>query len=148
LNVLTSVTGADAVTAAEIPRSWYGQFDLVLEAVGGAQAESLQLAIELASGGGEVIVLGAFDAGYKLPVAARAAFGKELTLKGSFSYSATAGRRDMTIALDLLRRRQVIGTHLVEVVPSLIEFEAALAGMGRHDGRDPIKLVLCTESSS
>lgn len=148
MKMLKSMSGVDARVASEIPSSWANEFDVVVEAVGGAQAHTLELGIDLAARGGEVIVLGAFDAGYVLPLSARKAFAKELTLKGSFSYSTTGGRRDIAVALDLLQRRQVTGRHLIEVVSSLNEFDRALIEMGRHDRRGPIKLVMATESQS
>src|SRR5258706_3391364 len=148
MKMVRSMSGADARMASEIPPSWTNGFDVVVEAVGGAQAQTLELGIDLAARGGEVIVLGAFDPGYAPPLSARKAFAKELALKGSFSYSTTGGRRDIALALDLLHRRQVTGRHLTEVVPSLNDFDRALVEMGKRGGHGPIKLVMSTESQA
>jgi threonine dehydrogenase-like Zn-dependent dehydrogenase len=143
MEVVRSMSGADARIASEIPTSWMNEFDAVFETVGGNQAETMKLGVDLASRGGEVIVLGAFDAGYHLPFEARKAFAKELGVLGSYSYSTTEGLRDIDIALDLLRRRRVTGKHFTDVVESLRDFDKALSAIGHLGGRGgPIKLIM------
>jgi threonine dehydrogenase-like Zn-dependent dehydrogenase len=146
IKVAQSLGAADARISSEIPASWTSQFHAVFEAVGGIQPDTLEIGIDLASRGGNIIFLGAFDAGYYLPLQARKAFAKELGVLGSFSYSTTDGRRDIDIALDLLHRRLVTGRHFTEVVQSLNEFDRSLVAIGQLGVRGPIKLVMSTES--
>jgi (R,R)-butanediol dehydrogenase / meso-butanediol dehydrogenase / diacetyl reductase len=146
IQVAQSVGGAAARIASEVPASWMSAFHVVFEAVGGAQPVTMELGIDLAVRGGEIIVLGAFDAGYCLPLQARKAFAKELAVLGSFSYSTTEGRRDIDTALDLLRRRLVTGSHFTDVVQSLTEFDKALLAIAQPGARGPIKLVMSAET--
>jgi threonine dehydrogenase-like Zn-dependent dehydrogenase len=78
-----------------------GQFDVVIETVGG-RADTLTEAVSLVRPGGTVCMLGVFDA--PVPFPAFDCSMKEVRLVGSNCYSRVDARRDFDVALDLFAR--------------------------------------------
>jgi threonine dehydrogenase-like Zn-dependent dehydrogenase len=95
--------GADAVVPADLGTALDGlraeRPDVVVEAVGGA-AETFDLAVRAVVPGGEVMVLGLFDAPQTLD--ARRAVFRELRLSFPVTYGERDGVHDFAVALDAL----------------------------------------------
>jgi threonine dehydrogenase-like Zn-dependent dehydrogenase len=65
------------------------EFDVVFEAVGRSQAQTLEIAIEKTAPRGKVIVLGVFESGFMPSLEVRKAFIKETSIVGVNAYTPT-----------------------------------------------------------
>jgi len=99
--------------------------DLVFEAVGGADSETLQLAVDAVVPGGTITLLGAFAGDVHIPY--RKANRKEITLRWSNGYSTWNGAREFRLALDLLASGQVDSAGLITHRFPLCEIAEAFA---------------------
>ncbi|OGM26647.1 hypothetical protein A3D00_01065 [Candidatus Woesebacteria bacterium RIFCSPHIGHO2_02_FULL_38_9] len=103
-----------------------GSFDLVIEAVGRRNSETLNLAIELVRIKGKVIVLGVYPNGFLLHLNARSLFFKEINLVGSNSYACFKGKKEIKTALKLLNGSKIdFGSIITHTLP-LSKFKEGL----------------------
>jgi threonine dehydrogenase-like Zn-dependent dehydrogenase len=100
--------------------------DAVFESVGG-EAETVKQAVEAASYGGKIGIIGAFWG--DVAVAYRAANRKEIDLRWCNSYSTWQGEREYKIALDMVAEGRVqvepLITHRFPLTDILAGFQAA-----------------------
>lgn len=100
--------GADAVfnTAAGelLPQDRRNKFGLVIEAAGGRQSATLDLAISCAASSSTLLVFGVFEAGFCAPLPVRDLFSREIRMIGVNSFARTAERSDFGTALDFLEK--------------------------------------------
>jgi threonine dehydrogenase-like Zn-dependent dehydrogenase len=85
-----------------------GRYDVVIEAAGGI--EGLHDAIEACEPGATLVLLGVYDGGIPLPLAA---FTKELRVQSSLGYCSHAGGRDYSDAIARLARDPGIARGLI-----------------------------------
>lgn len=81
------------------------------EAAGGRQCDAPRLAITALAPGGRMVILGAHEGEVRLPY--REANRKEITLHFSNGYGSWDGRREISMALDLLSSGAVLAAPLV-----------------------------------
>jgi len=93
--------------------------------VGGADSETLQLAVDAVVPGGTITLLGAFAGDVHIPY--RKANRKEITLRWSNGYSTWNGAREFRLALDLLASGQVDSAGLITHRFPLCEIAEAFA---------------------
>jgi threonine dehydrogenase-like Zn-dependent dehydrogenase len=102
-------------------------YDVVIE-TGGSES-ALQRAVELATVGGTVVHLGAYDPAMAWPM--DAAFAKEVALRPSLGYCShrTRGRRDFAEAADMLAARaeltDILITHRFPIEDAVYAFRLA-----------------------
>ncbi|MGL5808405.1 MAG: alcohol dehydrogenase catalytic domain-containing protein [Nocardioides sp.] len=109
----------DAVTTA-VPAAFrspatlspHQTFDVVVDAGAGAESGPLDLAIQLVSDGGAVVVQNAYHPGVHLLTPLRSLFRRSIRLIGSFSY-CRRGSDDFKLALETL------GRHAAQIAPLL-----------------------------
>jgi threonine dehydrogenase-like Zn-dependent dehydrogenase len=118
-----------------------GAFDLVIEAVGGRQSDSLRGSIEVVAPGGTVGVLGAFDFGLSPTLPLRQAFYKEVRIVGSNSYSYWQGESEFGQAIRLIKDKQVDVEKIVSHIIPLNRYDIVL-DMLREKERSRITKVV------
>lgn len=100
-------------------------FDLVVDAATGADPAPLDLALQLVSDGGTIIVQNAYHPDVRLPVPLRDLFRRSIRLIGSFSFCRRQ-RDDFVLALDLLSGYAAHVSHLVCEAGELFNLRAVL----------------------
>lgn len=101
-------------------------FDVVFEAVGGSQEETLNTAIAITAPSGRIGVLGVYDFGFTPKIQVRNAFYKEVSIIGLNSYSKTDIDSDFETALRLLAEKKVNVQKIITHTFNLDQFDAAL----------------------
>lgn len=102
----------------------YDAYDIVFEVVGGAQSETLDLAINLAKPNGFIGVYGVYPFLYKPEINIRNAFYKQLTIKGFNSFSKA--NNDFKKALTLVKNKSIQVEDLVTYVENFNNIEEFL----------------------
>jgi threonine dehydrogenase-like Zn-dependent dehydrogenase len=116
-----AVTGAIPATFRPTTRIVDGdRFDAVVDAATGDSTAPLELALNLVSDGGTIVVQNAYHPGVCLPVPLRDVFRRSIRLVGSFSYCRRGGD-DFAEGLRLLARRGTAVQHLVARAGNLPE---------------------------
>jgi len=133
---------ADTVPGSPVGSGLKNCFDLVVEAVGGSQTDTLAQAIELAAPGGTVAVMGVYEFGYTGPMPLRQAFAKELRLVGCNSYGVAEGVREFETALALMAQGKVNTLPLITHRLPLRRFPDAIELARHRDTSGLIKVVL------
>lgn len=113
--------------------------DAVFEAVGGT-AGTLAQAVEVATFGGRIGILGAFWG--DVAVAYRAANRKEIDLRWCNSYATFGGVREYQIALDLLAEGRVQAEPLITHRFPLAEIGAAFAAADDRQASGAMKVIV------
>jgi L-iditol 2-dehydrogenase len=101
-------------------------FDVVFEAVGGKQEETLNTAIDITTPSGRIGVLGVYDFGYTPKLQARSAFYKEVSIIGLNSYSQSDFNSDFETAIKLLEEKKVNVQKIITHTFNLDQFNTAL----------------------
>lgn len=115
----TEQLGAEHVPAID-PDS---RFDVIFEAVGRKQVETLHVAIQAARPGGQIVVLGVYPAGFDGALPLRSLFYKETVLRGCNSYHPA----DFDAAVDRIVRGEIDTSVLVTHQIPLADFERGVA---------------------
>lgn len=113
--------------------------DVVFETVGGS-APTLGQAVYMARRGGTVCILGIFTQPQELDT--RAAYGKELTITWSNSYSTWNGLSEYEIALDLLASGRVHAEPLITHHYRLDQIDEAFAAAADKKSSGAIKVLV------
>lgn len=116
-------------------------FDVVIEAVGGRQSETLQLCIDLVTFKGTIGVLGVYDFNFYGSLPLRQAFYKESRILGLNSYSIWGGKREFDIALESLEKRLVDVKPLITNLYPLSRFQDGLNAIKRKNETSVIKVI-------
>lgn len=116
------------------------RFDVIVEAVGRAQSDTLSLAIRLANSQAIVVVAGVFTEGFFGTIDFRAAFIKECSIKGANSYIYDEFHQ----ALALLERDDFLVEDLITDIFSLDDFNDGLYLMRHKRRAKPVVKILFT----
>lgn len=104
-------------------------FDVVFEAVGRAQPETLRAALEYVAPRGSVIVLGVFEQGYIHPMEVRKAFIKEVSLCGTNAYTYD----EFVSACNLIAQHRELASFITHWFP-VSAIEAAIEKTRNKEG--------------
>jgi threonine dehydrogenase-like Zn-dependent dehydrogenase len=132
-------TAGGDVVAGVMERTGGAGADVVFETVGGS-GPTLRHAVEMARPGGTVCVLGVFTRQPGFDV--RVAYGKELTILWSNSYSTWDGVSEYEIALDLLAEGKVRAEPLITHHFVLDDIGAAFAAAADKRSSGAIKVLV------
>lgn len=134
--------GATSVYLSNVvPNQIQNLCDVVFEAVGGSQSETLKQAISLASPMANIGVFGVFDSTFQHQLQLRPSFYKELSIIGLNSYSMFLGRREFQEALDLLEKNEDLFAQIISVRKPLSDFENIINLIKNRDEKAPIKAI-------
>lgn len=122
--------------------NFYQYFDVVVEAVGGRQSETLSEAIKLCKKKGEIIVTGVYDTNFKFDISLREAFYKELQIIGCNSFEKQKGKSDFEIALEFLENESLIANDLISKVYDIKEFSKAIEYIKSRGENNCIKVMI------
>lgn len=101
-NAIRDHLGIKVISATEIDFNKNEQYDIVFEAVGGRQSQTLSLAVDIIRPKGKIAVLGVFDENYSYSGNIRTLFYKEAHLIGCNSFSKYSGEDEFKQALILI----------------------------------------------
>lgn len=127
--------------STEVPSSEHGIYDVVFEAVGGAQPKTLEQAIELSSPTGVIGIFGVFQAGFQHNIQLRPAFYKELSIVGLNSYSIYKRQREFKMALDILEKHSSVFSKIITHNEPLHKFNEIMELIRIKDENFPVKAV-------
>jgi len=116
-------------------------YDVVFEAVGRGQSETLNLAIDLVKPKGKVIVLGVFPENYLANLNVRKLFIKEGELMGSNSYGCYKGKKEIFEALEILNKKVLNLKQLITHTLPLSRFEEGIRLFANKKTSNAIKIV-------
>lgn len=125
----------------ELPAQYNNHFDIVVEAVGGRQSDTLATAINIASPKSQIIIMGVYDIGYVNDIPLRSSFYKELSIVGANSYSLFNGKREFEQALELIGNGSLDVKSIISHSLALEEFMTGLKMISDKRETNVIKMV-------
>ncbi len=117
-------------------------FDVVIEAVGGRQYNTLENAINICGQKGKILVAGVYDNNYKFDISLRNAFYKELSIIGCNSFEKENNVSEFKLALDFLSKESKIADNLVSKIYKIEEFNEAIEYIKARKKNNCIKVMI------
>lgn len=124
-----------------VPKRMENSFDVVFEAVGGSQSDTLEQAISLVSPIANIGVFGVFNSTFQHQLQLRPAFYKEVSIIGLNSYSIFLGKREFQEALELLETNADFFAQIISLKKPLSDFENVIDLIKHKDEKMPIKAI-------
>jgi len=99
--------GIQLIDKNDLHNGYYNRYDVVFEAVGGKQSETIKLSSNLCKIKGEILVLGVYSENYDIPLTLRDFFYKEQIIKGVNSYGISSKNEDeFKLAVDFIKQNK------------------------------------------
>lgn len=141
LEIARNLGAAESIPLSEADSLKSDQFDVVVEAVGKKQSDTINKAISLVRPAGKVVVLGVFEKEYLGIINLRQLFYKEALLFGSNSYSIFNGKNEFDAALGMIKDGIVDFTKIITHKLPLSDFNKGLELISNKDKFGAIKVV-------
>ena len=116
-------------------------YDVVIEAVGRSQQETINHAIRITKPCGIINVTGVFEIGFKGSLTFRDLFYKEVNLVGVNSYSVYHGKSEFDTALEMMVLKQIDISPLITHILPLSQFNEGLNLVNNRGESKCIKIV-------
>ncbi len=117
-------------------------FDVVIEAVGGRQHNTLENAINICEKKGKILIAGVYDNNFKFNISLRNAFYKELSIIGCNSFEKENNISEFKLALDFLSNKSKIADNLVSKIYGISEFNEAIEYIKDRKENNCIKVMI------
>lgn len=117
-------------------------FDVVIEAVGGRQYNTLENAINICEKKGKILIAGVYDNNFKFNISLRNAFYKELSIIGCNSFEKENNISEFKLALDFLSNKSKIADNLVSKIYEISEFNEAIEYIKDRKENNCIKVMI------
>lgn len=140
LEDIFSTSGVEMIHHSELEDD---AFELIVEAVGGSQIETLNLAISKIKSNGEIVVLGAFDPLVEKAIEYRKLFYTQVLMHGVNSYCKE--HDDFTQALNWVVANDVRLRPIITHIFPLSKVASTLEKVVKNELRDYLKIVFTSD---
>lgn len=117
-------------------------FDVVIEAVGGRQAKTLNDAIKICQKKGSIFIAGVYDNNFTFDISLRNSFYKELSIIGCNSFEKEEDTSDFKLALNFLSSDSIISKDLISKVYDISDFYEAIEYIKNRKINGCIKIII------
>lgn len=117
-------------------------FDMIIEAVGGRQSETLNYAINISNKKGIIYVAGVYDNNFVFDISFRNAFYKELSIIGCNSFEKEGNTSDFKQALNFLSNNSIIANDLISKIYDISDFPEAIEYIKNREKNECIKVMI------
>ena len=141
LEIAKKLGATNVYSGKSIPPDYLNNFNVVFEAVGGSQNETLKNAISMTKPTGTIGIFGVFSPDFLHTVYLRPAFYKELNILGINSYSIYKGEREFFKAVDIIKTNQNIFKSLISHKEPLDNFEKIISRIKYGNNEKILKVI-------
>lgn len=123
-------------------KNFNNEFDIVIEAVGGRQTDTLLNAIDVSKPKASILISGVYDNNFKFNISLRKAFYKELKIIGCNSFELKNKTSEFKMALDFISNKSKIANKLISDIFNINDFDKAIKYIKNRKENNCIKIMI------